>query len=248
MRIGQCNRLGEVARIVKGANSQLFKLVHVLIQLHIQCAVDQRGEQHTVDLHTGDAGQIILGIDLKGRAVDGRGEHRRSQVDALHVRAFLERMTMRIGHAQGEGTVFVERQLCTAICKQVFTVHPVAVVHPVLDFLPAQLVLVRDGHLHDGSVAARPAARRSQDDSVRRDAFHGHLRRRRRTLRADPDGEKGCQQQKYRHAQRQNTLTHRHHHPSPPRQAAAQEHLPRQAQPEHPWAAQAPACPQTWIS
>lgn len=73
MRIGQCNRLGEVARIVKGANSQLFKLVHVLIQLHIQCAVDQRGEQHTVDLHAGDAGQIIFGINLKGCAVDGRG-------------------------------------------------------------------------------------------------------------------------------------------------------------------------------
>ena len=248
MRIGQRDRLGEVARVVKGAECQLLKQVHVRIQLHIQCAVDQRGEQHTVDLHTGDAGQIILGIDLKGRAVDGRGQHRRCQVDALHVRAFLERMTMRIGHAQGEGTVFVERQLCTAICKQVFAVHPVAVVHPVLDFLPAQPVLVRDGHLHDGSVAARPAARRSQDDSVRRNAFHGHLCGRGLPLCDSPDRKKGCQQQKYRHTQRQNTLTHRHHHPSPPHQAAAQGYLTWQTQRLHPWAAPAPACPQTWTS
>ena len=77
MRIGQCKRLGEVARVVKGTDSQLFKLVHIRIQLHIQCAVDQRGEQHTVDLHAGDAGQIIFGINLKGRAVEGCGEHRR---------------------------------------------------------------------------------------------------------------------------------------------------------------------------
>ena len=248
MRIGQCKRLGEVARVVKGADSQLLKLVHIRIQLHIQYPVCHRGEQHTVDLHTGDAGQIILGIDLKGRAVDGRGQHRRCQVDALHVRAFLERMTMRIGHAQGEGTVFVERQLGTAICKQVFTVHPVAVVHPVLDFLPAQLVLVRDGYLHDGSVAACPATRRSQEDSVRRNAFHGHLCGRGLPLCDSPDRKKGCQQQKYRHTQRQNTLTHRHHHPSPPHQAAAQGYLPWQTQRLHPLAAPAPACPQTWIS
>ena len=252
VRIGQCKRLGEVARIVKGADSQLLKLVHIRIQLHVQHPVCQRGEQHTVDLHTCDAGQIIFGINLKGCAVDGRGQHRRCQINALHLRAFLKRMTMRISHAQGEGAVFMERQLCTAICKQVFAVHPVPVVHPIFDFLPAQPVLVRDGHLHDGSVAARPTTRRSQDDSVRRDAFHGHLRGSRRTLRDSPNGRKSCctcsQHQKHRHTQRQNSLTHRHHHPSPPRQAASQGHLPRQAQPAHPWAAQAPACPQTWIS
>ena len=248
MRIGQRNQLGEVARIVKGADSQLLKLVHIRIQLHIQRAVDQRGEQHAVDLHTGDAGQIILRIDLKGRAVDERGEHRRCQVDALHLRAFLKRMTMRIGHAQGESAVFVKRQLRMSICKQVFAIHPVAVIHPVFNLLPAQLVLVRDGHLHDGFFSACPAIRCSQDDSVRRNTFHGPLCGRGLLLCDSPDRKKGCQQQKYRHTQRQNTLTHRRHHPSPPRQAAAQEHLPRQAQPEHPWAAQAPACPQTWIS
>ena len=168
MRIVQRNRLGEIARVVKRANGQLLELIHVLIQLHVQRAIGQRGKQHTVDLHPGDTGQIVLRIDLEHRAVDGRGDDRRGQVNALYLGAFLKLMAVRIGHAERKNTIRLKAQFGIAAHELIFTVNPAAVIHAVFDFVPAKTVFVRHGHLHDSLLIAAPAARCHEDNPVRR--------------------------------------------------------------------------------
>ena len=97
-------------------------------------------------------GKVI--VIRKQCAVDGSGEHRRGQVDADHLGALFKRMALRIGHPQRKGAVFVQRQFRFSVCKLAFTVNPGALVHSILDFLPADVVDIRYGYLHHSAVAA----------------------------------------------------------------------------------------------
>ena len=224
VRVIERYRLREVARIVKRADSQLLKPVHILVQLHMQRSVCQRGEQHAVHLHARDAGQIVLHEHLKRCAVDGSGERRRGQVDASHLGALFKRMALRISHPQRKGAVFMQRQFRLSVCKLAFTVNPGAFVHSILDFLPADVVDIRYGYLHHGAVATRPASGRGQHDSVRGCAFRIGRQQRcfchRRCFRRCPKGKKGClysgQKKKCRQTQRPYAITHRHYRQMPP--------------------------------
>lgn len=83
---------------------------------------------------------------------------------------------MGIQHAKGKGTVFPHGDFRFAMIKQVFTVMPVAVIHAVFDSVPAQTTWVLQRYLDDRAVAAVPAARRGQDNPIRRNFFLGDFR------------------------------------------------------------------------
>ena len=167
VRIIQRNRIGEVSCKVEGADSQLFKLVHVVIQLNVQLIAFHGRKQHAVDLNTGNAGQLIPHLNAQGMVCNVGAHKRSSQVNTGDLRRFLKRAVIGIGDAEHEGAVFMYGDFRLALVKPIFAVRPASAVHAVLDLLPADAFLIRHRGLDFRAVVVCPAARRDQHNPVR---------------------------------------------------------------------------------
>ena len=167
VRIVQRDRIGEVSGKVESADSQLFKLVHVVIQLNVQLIAFHGRKQHAVDLNTGNPGKLVPHINVQDRVCNVRAHQRSGQVNGADLRRFIKRPVVGIGHSQHEGAVLMNSDFCFALVEQILTVRPGTAVHAVLNLLPADAFLIGYRRLDFSSVIVCPSARRDQHNPVR---------------------------------------------------------------------------------
>ena len=167
VRIVQRDRIGEVSGKVKGADSQLLKLVHVVIQLDVQLIAFHGRKQHAVDLNTGNPGKLVPHINVQDRVCNVRAHQWSGQINGADLRRFIKRPVVGIGHAEHEGTVLMNGDFGLALVEQILTVRPGTAVHTVLNLLPADAFLIGYRRLDFSSVIVCPSARRDQHNPVR---------------------------------------------------------------------------------
>ena len=167
VRIVQRDRIGEVSGKVEGADSQLFKLVHVVIQLNVQLIAFHGRKQHAVDLNTGNPGKLVPHINVQDRVCNVRAHQWSGQINGADLRRFIKCPVVGICHAEPEGTVLMYGNFRLALIEQILTVRPGTSVHAILDPLPANVFLIGYGGFDLSTVVVCPAAGRDQHDAIR---------------------------------------------------------------------------------